>query len=73
MKNIKMNLKEAYQETRLFSLQMVKPLQTEDFVLQAAAFASPPKWNLDPTNSFLEEWIRSKFQSDYQVFLVGPI
>jgi len=63
-----MNLKEAYQETRLFSLQMVKPLQTEDFVLQAAEFASPPKWHLAHTTWFFEEMILSKFQPGYKVF-----
>ena len=63
-----MNLKEAYLETRLFSLQMVKPLQTEDFVLQAAMFASPPKWHLAHTTWFFEEMILSKFQPGYKVF-----
>jgi ergothioneine biosynthesis protein EgtB len=68
MKDIKMNLKEAYQETRLFSLQMVKPLQTEDFVLQAAMFASPPKWNLAHTTWFFEEMILLKYNPDYIVY-----
>jgi ergothioneine biosynthesis protein EgtB len=68
MKDFKMDLKEAFQETRLFSLQMVKPLQTEDFVLQAAMFASPPKWNLAHTTWFFEEMILTKCQPDYKVF-----
>ena len=68
MKDFKMDLKEAFQETRLFSLQMVKPLQTEDFVLQAAMFASPPKWNLAHTTWFFEEMILTKCQPSYKVF-----
>ena len=68
MKELNMDLKEAFQQTRLFSLQMVKPLQTEDFILQAAMFASPPKWNIAHTSWFFEEMILKNYKSGYTVY-----
>jgi len=57
-----------YNKVRQASMDMVKPLEKEDFIPQAAVFASPPKWNLGHTTWFFEEMILSKFQPDYQLF-----
>jgi len=47
---------------------MVKSLKNEDFIPQAAMFASPPKWNLGHTSWFFEEIILSKYVADYKLF-----
>ncbi len=57
-----------YNKIRQASMDMVKPLEKEDFVPQAAVFASPPKWNLGHTTWFFEEMILSTFKSDYRLF-----
>lgn len=63
-----MGIIEKFKNVRNSSLEMVKPLMIEDFVLQAEVFASPPKWNLAHTTWFFEELILTKFQKDYKVF-----
>jgi len=63
-----MELAKKYKDIRNSSMEMVKPLMIEDYVLQAEIFASPPKWNLAHTTWFFEELILTKFQKDYEVF-----
>ncbi len=63
-----MNLKTRFEKTRQFSMDMVKPLKTEDFVPQAAVFASPPKWHLAHTTWFFEELILSDRLPGFQRF-----
>ena len=60
--------KELYKKIRRNSLEMVKPLETEDYIPQPALFASPPKWNLGHTTWFFEEMILSKHRADYRSF-----
>jgi ergothioneine biosynthesis protein EgtB len=61
-------LMKMYKKVRASSLEMVNPLKTEDYIPQAAVFASPPKWNLAHTTWFFEEIILSKYKADYRVF-----
>lgn len=63
-----MELVEKFKDVRNSSMEMVKPLMIEDYVLQAEVFASPPKWNIAHTTWFFEELILTKFQKDYKVF-----
>ncbi|MCU4174806.1 ergothioneine biosynthesis protein EgtB [Carboxylicivirga sp. N1Y90] len=63
-----MNLLTKYKSVRLASEQMVEPLHIEDYVPQAATFASPPKWNLGHTTWFFEEFILKPHSQDYKVF-----
>ena len=58
----------AYQATRQQSLAITNPLLPEDFCLQAAAFASPPKWHLAHTTWFFETFILKVFDDGYQAF-----
>ena len=43
------DLRDRYRRVRQRSIADCAPLQAEDYVLQAAAFASPPKWHLAHT------------------------
>ncbi len=63
-----MRLHEQYRAVRFASEQMCLPLKTEDYMLQPAFFASPPKWNLGHTSWFFEEMILTKFMKDYKPF-----
>ena len=63
-----MTVADSFKLTRQNSLDMVKPLFPEDFVPQAAVFASPPKWNIAHTTWFFEEFILKKYLAGYEVF-----
>jgi hypothetical protein len=65
---MKSMLKKLYKNVRESSLAIVKPLEKEDYIPQAAVFASPPKWNLGHTTWFFEEIILSKYKADYRIF-----
>ena len=52
-----MGIKEKYIQVRKHSGELCKPLKVEDYVPQAAFFASPPKWNLGHTTWFFEQFI----------------
>lgn len=56
---------EKYQQVRRFSDEIVKPLAIEDYVVQATADASPPKWHLAHTTWFFETFILEKYQEGY--------
>ena len=47
------------------TLDLVKPLEIEDYVVQPASFVSPPKWHLAHTTWFFEEFILVKFLPHY--------
>ena len=65
---MKLMLLDMYKKVRQESIDMVRPLNTEDYVPQAAMFASPPKWNLGHTSWFFEELILSAYLKEYQPF-----
>ena len=46
-----------FEATRNFSVEACQPLQLEDYGLQAAVFASPPKWHLAHTTWFFDTFI----------------
>ena len=54
-----------YLETRAQFLEFCAPLCNEDYGLQAADFASPPKWHLAHTTWFFETFILKPFVSAY--------
>ena len=62
------NLISQFQQTRQHSVDICNTLETEDFGLQAAAFASPPKWHLAHTSWFFETFILQPFAKQYTVF-----
>ncbi|MTI87237.1 MAG: ergothioneine biosynthesis protein EgtB [Balneolaceae bacterium] len=59
-------IRERFQSIRDFTTVLVKPLETEDFVIQAAEFASPTKWHLAHTSWFFETFVLNKFQDDFE-------
>lgn len=58
----------VYQNTRQTTSQICKHLEIEDYIPQAAVFASPPKWHIAHTTWFFETMILKRFQSNYKVF-----
>ena len=57
---------DSYTATRQQFLTICEPLQTEDYGLQAAEFASPPKWHLAHTTWFFETFILKQFAPGYE-------
>lgn len=61
-------LLDFYKRVRQASMDMVRPLKTEDYVPQAAVFSSPPKWNLAHTSWFFEAFVLTQFRPEYKIF-----
>lgn len=64
----KQRLSERYQAIRQTSIDLCKPLEIEDYVVQPVSEVSPPKWHLGHTTWFFEELILVKHKPDYQRF-----
>lgn len=62
------DLKRRYEEIRRYSVQICKPLEIEDYVVQPIADVSPPKWHLGHTTWFFETFILLPHVSGYEVF-----
>lgn len=56
-----------FTETRLQTLDLVKTLEKDDFVVQTAPFMSPPKWHMGHV-SWLFEMLLSKVVKNYEVY-----
>ncbi|HXV51133.1 MAG TPA: ergothioneine biosynthesis protein EgtB [Nitrosopumilaceae archaeon] len=56
-----------FSETRLRTLDLVKTLEKDDFVVQTAPFMSPPKWHLGHV-SWLFEMLLSKVVKNYELY-----
>lgn len=59
------DLAEDFSLTRRASMDFCAPLQLEDYGLQAAAFASPPKWHLAHTSWFFETFLLKPYLPAY--------
>lgn len=60
-----MDLDEIYQAVRARSVEICKPLEAEDYVVQPVGDVSPPKWHLAHSTWFWEEFILSKYLQGY--------
>ncbi|MFK7830293.1 MAG: ergothioneine biosynthesis protein EgtB [Congregibacter sp.] len=60
------SLAEDFIATRRRSLEICAPLEKEDYGLQAATFASPPKWHLAHTTWFFETFLLKVFAEAYE-------
>jgi len=54
-----------YQQVRARTMQIVAPLEIEDYVIQTAEFMSPPRWHIGHTSWFFET-VLQKFQPEYK-------
>ncbi|WP_371320141.1 ergothioneine biosynthesis protein EgtB [Chengkuizengella axinellae] len=62
---------EKYQYTRNLTLQIVEPLEIEDFGIQTMVDVSPPKWHLAHTTWFFEEFVLMDHKPGYSYNLEG--
>src|SRR3989442_3109597 len=58
---------DLYQQVRARTLEIVAPLEIEDYVIQTAEFMSPPRWHIGHTSWFFET-VLQKFQPGYRVY-----
>ena len=56
-----------FRETRSRTLELVKTLEKDDFVVQTAFFMSPPKWHIGHV-SWIYEAIMSKIDKNYEFY-----
>lgn len=61
------SLLKQFQETRKRTLELVKTLEKDDFVVQTAFFMSPPKWHIGHV-SWIYEAIISKIDKNYEFY-----
>jgi ergothioneine biosynthesis protein EgtB len=58
---------DLYQHVRARTLEIVAPLEIEDYVIQTAEFMSPPRWHIGHTSWFFET-VLQKYQPGYKTF-----
>jgi formylglycine-generating enzyme required for sulfatase activity len=63
----KRELIQLYQSVRARTMQIVAPLEIEDYVIQTAEFMSPPRWHIGHTSWFFETVLRAH-QPGYKVY-----
>ncbi|ASZ12365.1 ergothioneine biosynthesis protein EgtB [Chitinophaga pendula] len=63
-----MQLSEQYRIVRERSMQICKPLHTEDFVVQPVVDVSPPKWHMGHTTWFFETFLLKPYAKGYTEF-----
>jgi ergothioneine biosynthesis protein EgtB len=56
-----------YREVRARTMEIVAPLETEDYVIQTADFMSPPRWHIGHTSWFFETLLQT-YQPGYQIY-----
>src|SRR4029077_17456724 len=61
------SISELYRAVRARTMQIVAPLETEDYVIQTAEFMSPPRWHIGHTSWFFETLLHA-FQPGYKVY-----
>src|SRR5262245_65346698 len=61
------SISDLYQAVRARTLEIVAPLEIEDYVIQTAEFMSPPRWHIGHTSWFFETVLR-KYKAGYQVY-----
>jgi ergothioneine biosynthesis protein EgtB len=58
---------ELFQTVRARTMQIVAPLEIEDYVIQTADFMSPPRWHIGHTSWFFETVLQAH-KPGYQVY-----
>ncbi|MNU15225.1 Iron(II)-dependent oxidoreductase EgtB [compost metagenome] len=67
-KNPTKNWVEKYSEIRNHSVEICRPLEIEDYVVQPIVDVSPPKWHLGHTTWFFETFILQPNFPGYEVY-----
>jgi ergothioneine biosynthesis protein EgtB len=58
---------ELYKQVRTRTMEIVAPLEIEDYVIQTAEFMSPPRWHIGHTSWFFETVLRAH-KPGYRVY-----
>src|SRR5215510_2884452 len=61
------NLCDLYGRVRARTMEIVAPLEIEDYVIQTAEFMSPPRWHIGHTSWFFETVLQAH-KPNYQVY-----
>jgi ergothioneine biosynthesis protein EgtB len=61
------NITDLYKQVRARTMQIVAPLEIEDYVIQTADFMSPPRWHIGHTSWFFETVLQAH-QPGYRVY-----
>ena len=61
------SLADLYAQVRARTMQIVAPLEIEDYVIQTAEFMSPPRWHIGHTSWFFETVLQAH-QPGYRVY-----
>ncbi|WP_214851403.1 ergothioneine biosynthesis protein EgtB [Exiguobacterium sp. s193] len=59
---------EKFTTVREKTIELIDPLDPEDFVIQASSDVSPPKWHIAHTTWFFERMILQEYDPTYVVF-----
>jgi len=60
-------LDRQYSQVRARTMQIVAPLEIEDYVIQTAEYMSPPRWHIGHTSWFFETLLQ-KYKPGYTVY-----
>jgi formylglycine-generating enzyme required for sulfatase activity len=66
-KNESRSIGDLYNTVRGRTLEIVAPLEIEDYVIQTAEFMSPPRWHIGHTSWFFET-VLQKYQPGYKIY-----
>src|SRR6187455_2854650 len=58
---------DLFRQVRARTMQIVAPLEVEDYVIQTAEFMSPPRWHIGHTSWFFETVLQAH-KPGYQVY-----
>jgi hypothetical protein len=61
------SIEALYETVRARTMEIVAPLEIEDYVIQTAEFMSPPRWHIGHTSWFFETLLQS-YQPGYQIY-----
>jgi ergothioneine biosynthesis protein EgtB len=61
------SIADLYTEVRARTMQIVAPLEIEDYVIQTAEFMSPPRWHIGHTSWFFETVLQA-YKPGYRVY-----
>src|SRR6185503_5499609 len=58
---------DLFRDVRARTMQIVQPLEIEDYVIQTAPFMSPPRWHIGHTSWFFELLLKD-YLPGYQIY-----